>query len=955
MRFLYRICQNQKGLTSVEGEKQLPAISASASVEQPSPIQPTSQSSSTVSRLIEPLSSSAEQNTEQLPQTAAIRTSETSTPAVATVAATDTSSHKTTTVSVQPHIVSATTSVTQLSPITAAQITSVAPAEVPLNSASSQSLQTTFPGIRTQNRTKLINKSTNPSSITIAKAPSVSRLINPPASAVNKNLMRPLTIPVSRAPLPSSATVNNIPTQKQTPSVTVSKTRQQPAPAVTSKQTQDVACTEIPTQQPTSDTVTEELNQVPMTKTTAQSSSTDSTQTRSQPSSVADNILSKSDQVKSDDVPDDNKTKPSLSVGLGEVACKVLPEHVQSSESCTAYCKETPAVKCTDKLPTEVNREAVSESSVVTDIPPDTASKTKPNLANSVQQRTQIFARNSSILTKVTSDPTSNKAQLSTTKQQFQATRDTTKSPRVSQKVVDKKASKCLTSRKDKPDDSGKKYVREESSNILPNPEKKVEKQTSSIKCTPLASNNNNKLSNQSLQVLKNNQQILKKNDEIMRCPNIIKRTLILQRKPQDLLKPCSVQQRAQDDKSSSKKRSVMPAYAVKRPLGNSVDATEQNDMESAAKKWRLGIENNHNLSHDDKMSSELKVKCTSSSSDSQTPKNATGKSEASEASQIVPKAVTSTSQTPALVETTERQNNHGEQKNSLTDKMQSPIPVQRPAHKNHTNVLPKQCDSQSLNQSPKSESSTAKTVSTPPQIPASSSSAQNVKSPSIPVPAVAHCNGNTRLQRSSLKRKLDGRCNDVGALDLSASPRRQEQRPMMSIAQTLARRHHQQCPSPAPPPLSPLSSLSPFPVMSIPVRSPPPQLRIPVPQHNRSGHSQQQQRPSSLSSSSPSPPADTLPGCSRTGLQQQQPLDLYPSHLLPPSAVMFRQQLEMQRLWNSGKHSPNPRMEWFNDAKSIKSFENLVKTLQQQQGNRSSSFYPYNNNTTAAPNIHRK
>jgi hypothetical protein len=68
----------------------------------------------------------------------------------------------------------------------------------------------------------------------------------------------------------------------------------------------------------------------------------------------------------------------------------------------------------------------------------------------------------------------------------------------------------------------------------------------------------------------------------------------------------------------------------------------------------------------------------------------------------------------------------------------------------------------------------------------------------------------------------------------------------------------------------------------------------------------------------------------------------------------MFRQQLEMQRFWNSNKNSPNPRMDWFNDAKSVKSFENFMKTLQQQQGNRNSSFYPYSNKT-ATPNNHRK
>jgi hypothetical protein len=766
-------------------------------------------------------------------------------------------------------------------------------------------------------------------------------------SAVTKARIRPTATPVSKASLQCSATVSKTATQKQTPSVNNAKPRQQPAPTVTAKHTPLLAGAGMATQQPASEVAAKEVSEVPIVKTT---SSTDSMPSQNQSSSGADSSLPKGDQIMSGEIRDDNKeASPTLSAGLDDSAIKLLPKQVQPSESGAANCKETPAVNCVDRLPTEVNRKAVDESGFTATVPPDTGSKTKPSSVNSVQQRAHVLARNSSLLIKVTPDLTNNKGQLNTPKNQVQAGRDSMRSPRVNQKIVENHPSNCLTLRKDKPADSGKKDVREESLNIVPDTEKRLEKQATSTKSTPLASNNSNRTSQQSLQIIRNNQQILKKNDEIMRCPNTIKRTTqVFQRKSQDALKACA-QLRSQDDKSSSKKRCVLTTNPVKRHLVNFVDTTGRDDLEPAAKKWRPGVENNHKIMHGDQKTSELKAKCISNSNECQIPKNVTGKSDISEVTPIVPKTINSNFPLPAQLEITECQQNHGAQKNSLTDKVQSPIPLQRPAHRCHPNILSKQHEDQSRTQGPKFESLATKSDVTPPQIQGTSSYTRNVQQiPPVPVPAAAHSNVNTRLQPPSLKRKADGECNDVGALDLSASPRRQQQNAVMSIAQTLARRHQQHCPSPAPPPLSPLSSLSPFPVMSVPVRSPPPQLRIPVP-HHRPGHSQQQ-RPSSLSSSSPSPPADTLPGCSRTGLQQQQPLDIYSSHLLTPSAVMFRQQLEMQRFWTSGKNSPNPRMEWFNDAKS---FENFVKTLQQQQDNRNSSFFPYN--TTATRSSHRK
>jgi hypothetical protein len=692
-------------------------------------------------------------------------------------------------------------------------------------------------------------------------------------------------------------------------------------------------------------TAVKELSQAPVAKTAADLAQP-SNQSSFDDSSIAKNESGTNPCNNNETKPPSSFAPPPLPPARPDNSdCKALPAHVQSIGNFTVDSKETTGVGCVGRSPIEVNGKTAGESGVTTCVPPDTQSKVKPT-----QQHNQIFATKSSPFVKVTPDPSNNKVPHSTPK--LSTNQDTIRISRVNQKVMDKNASNCLTFRKDKFEDSNKKEFRKDSSNNISAPEKP------STKSTPLASNNINnniKVSQQSVQVIKNNQQILKKNDEIVRCSNNIKRPIhMLPRKPQDILKTYGAPVRTQEDKSIVKKRCVLDANPVKRPLVNPVDATQQKDVEPAAKKWRHGRENNLNVIHVAQKSSELKVKNAPSSGECQTTK-VTDKSDASEVSPTVSKSNNGQFQLPLLVERTERPKGQGGHKNSPTDSVQPTATAQRPAHSNQSNVLPKQHDIQHRDRTPKFETAAPKPDVISSQVSGSSACVRNMQSPSVPVPVAAHCNGNSRLQPPPMKGKSDGECNDVGALDLSASPRRQQQGTILPIAQTLARRHQHHCPSPAPPPLSPLSSLSPFPVMALSVRSPPPQLRIPVPQHHRSGHSQQQ-RPSSLSSSSPSPPADILPGCSRSGLQQQQqPLDVYPPHLLPSSALMFRQQLEMQRLWNAGKHSPNPRMEWFNDAKSIKSFDNFMKTLQQQQGSRNSSFYPYNNNTTAAPSSRRK
>lgn len=71
---------------------------------------------------------------------------------------------------------------------------------------------------------------------------------------------------------------------------------------------------------------------------------------------------------------------------------------------------------------------------------------------------------------------------------------------------------------------------------------------------------------------------------------------------------------------------------------------------------------------------------------------------------------------------------------------------------------------------------------------------------------------------------------------------------------------------------------------------------------------------------------------------------------MMSPAAVMYRQQLEMQRFW---KQNPSAGMDWFSDANALKKFENFMKTLQHQQGSRNSAFYPFHNNATAQH--HRK
>jgi hypothetical protein len=730
---------------------------------------------------------------------------------------------------------------------------------------------------------------------------------------------------------------------------------------VIKKQSPLVADTGLSARQTNPETSAKELSQIPVVKT-----ATDLAQPSNQPS-IDDSNTAKNDHHLSSTISgNSNKTKPSSPPVLPPPArpdnfdSNILPALVPIAGNLAVDSEDTTVANCVDRSLTEVDSRTSSASGLTTHVPPDPLNKVQLISAKSAQQRTQVFATKSSPLIKAAPDPSNNKTHLSTTK--LTANKDATRLPRVNHKVTDKHASNCLTFRKDKTEDSNRKNLKKDSPNNIITPEKLPEKPNT--KSTPLASNNSNnnnniKVPQQGVQVVKNNQQILKKNDEIMRCSNNIKRaTHMLPRKPQDMLKTYCTPIRSQEDKSTAKKRCVLASNPVKRPLSNPADATEQKDVEPIAKKWRHGVGNNHNAIHVAQKPNELKVKTAPTSGECQTTKKVAENSDSSEVSPIVSKSNNSHFQLPALIERTGHHKTQGVHKNTLTGSMQSSAALQRPAHSNQSNVFPQHHDIQRRDRTPNFETGVPNSDVISPQICGSSACVRNLQSPSVPVPSAAHCNANSRIQPPPLKGKPDGECNSDGALDLSASPRRQQQGNILSIAQTLARRHQQHCPSPTPPPLSPLSSLSPFPVMSLPVRSPPPQLRIPVPQHHRSGHSQQQ-RPSSLSSSSPSPPADLLPGCSRSGLQQQQPLDLYPPHLLPSSAVMFRQQLEMQRLWNAGKHSPNPRMEWFNDAKSMKSFDNIMKTLQQQQqqqhGSRNSSFYPYSNNTTTAPSNHRK
>ena len=968
MRFFFRISQSQKDLASVPLEKELNAVSNSPSVEQQSLTSAISHSPSHVSRSSEISSPKVDNDAEEKRPLAHSRGPDTLIKTAATTIFTQTPPNKTTAPDVQSHSVTpGTPSATQPSPAVAVESAkalptpveknSLSPATTPCDTSCSKLLQTHLAETSKQNSTRYE---------TVNETPLVSKPISPLTPDTTKEVIQASTMSnlSGRTPLQSSAAGSSNLTQQQTLSVSGNNNCQQPAPALVTKLPSLVADTKIPTEMPTSSTATQEISQASAAKTSSHPSSTYSRQPASQSSPSGETNVTKSDQALSSDVSNTTKTKPpsssSLPAGPVNAAHKFVPEQDQSSETVTDRCKQTELVDRKESLPTEVNSITEREPDTTMKVPPDTASTSKPVLGKSGQQRTQMFARNSSIST-AKPETLNNKTHLNTTKRP--SSKDA-KLPHVSHKVTDKHSNHGLSFRKDKLEDSDKKDFGKESSNNMSEPEKKQEKQITSPKNTPLSSNNsnnmcnnnnNNKAPQQSPQVMKNNQQILKKNDEIMRCVNTMKRAAqITQRKSQDIMKTFNVQHRGQEDKSSTKKRCVLATNPAKRLLVKPVDAAEHNDLEPVNKKWRLGTENNHKVIHVDQKSSHIKDKCISNSNECHTSKTVTEKPNVSEVAPIVSKTNRSHFQSLAPVEKTDRQNNHKVHRNSLADKAQSHLPAQRPTHNSQPSGLSKNYDIQSRTPVPKSEMSSTKREVTTPQVSVSSACNRTAQNPTVPVPAAAHSNANHMSQHPSLKRKLDGESGDVGALDLSASPRRQHQSAIVSIAQTLARRHQQQCPSPspAPPPLSPLSSLSPFPLMSLPVRSPPPQLRIPVPQHYRSGHPQQQ-RPSSLSSSSPSPPADMLPGCSRPGLQQQ-PLDIYPSHMLPPTAAMYRQQLEMQRLWNSGKHNPNPCVEWFNDAKSIKSFENFMKNLQQQQGNRNASFFPYNN-VTSATNNHRK
>ena len=446
---------------------------------------------------------------------------------------------------------------------------------------------------------------------------------------------------------------------------------------------------------------------------------------------------------------------------------------------------------------------------------------------------------------------------------------------------------------------------------------------------------NNNKVPPHNQQLIKNNQQILKKNDEIMRCVPVKRPAQPMPRKMSDIK---SSAQHREDDKTNAKKRRIPITNPMKRPL-NASD-TSQPD----AKKLRDILENNRKPAQPEQKTSQQKMRL---------PNPVAGQAPGIKSESGVNTAPNTLRNNyhvsmhlgPSEVKRREVSNQGTAKTNAISERVQTNTVPQRPPSTSQVNTGPPAA----IKLEPRSSKSDV------PQSPVR-------VSPQNATPAVAHTSRQCPTPLPpGLKGKPGAEADGMAALDLSASPRRQQHPSILSIAQTLARRQQLQCPSPAPPPLSPLSSLSPFPVMpGVPVRSPPPQLRIPVPQH-RSGHAQQQ-RPSSLSSSSPSPPADTIPNSSRMGpppQQQQSTPDMYAPHLISPATLMFRQQLELQRLLGAAKHAIPPGMEWYNDPNYIKRIENVMKSLQQQQNaGRNSPFYPYNNNnnnTAAATSNYRK
>ncbi|XP_066995031.2 protein suppressor 2 of zeste isoform X2 [Anabrus simplex] len=217
-----------------------------------------------------------------------------------------------------------------------------------------------------------------------------------------------------------------------------------------------------------------------------------------------------------------------------------------------------------------------------------------------------------------------------------------------------------------------------------------------------------------------------------------------------------------------------------------------------------------------------------------------------------------------------------------------------------------------------------------------------------------ANSKKNRVVSKRVMKRTDSQKHDGIGALDLSSTTRRsQHTADILAIAQNLARRQQMLAQTSTPtPPLSPLSSLSAFPVPNfVPVRSPPPPLRIPVPPTSTSGFRFQhphQQRPSSLSSSSPSPPAENGPSSSRSPRVGTSTHDVFSSpghqghHLPPPpppnSTLMYRSRFELQNPWHG---------EWYNDQL----MRRCLESLRRGEGIPSAPYFAYPTSTNSNSN----
>ncbi|KAJ9589063.1 hypothetical protein L9F63_017657, partial [Diploptera punctata] len=678
--------------------------------------------------------------------------------------------------------------------------------------------------------------------------------------------------------------------------------------------------------------------------------------------SSSSNISQKTDHIMNGFTKTGDELSP-LSSELNN--CKAKAQDEKSIVVCKTETEET-LISSDSRVIKEENKKistpSVSSGSSIT---------TKAALSKYVQQRLQTSAKKLSNPNKIASEASSTKGSPLVAKNQSQITKDANKI-RTNIKITDKAATinDKVISKKDTPQIKSIKDVKIETSNKeAGNVSTSTQKDTPNSDNTPNATVNNvntassnkninnnniNKVPQQNQQIIKNNQQILKKNDEIMRCVPVKRPIQPVPRKTQDVLKNALLN-RDIDDKTNVKKRRVTITNPIKRPAFNQSDASKTEHLQQPlSKKPRLAVENNRKPVHSDQKTSQLKVKFPNPNTDQNLPSPVIKTETKTEnTSNTLKNNVINNSNISMHVGTSELKSNEVKKQdnvknNSINDRVHSINTVQKHPNINHNTTTSKMFIAKTSSSNIKTGSQAIKPNSVSTVV---KGSPQNMTSP--PTPVAAHANGNPRLCPTplppSFKSKTGVEPDGAGALDLSASPRRHPHQSILSIAQTLARRQQHQCPSPVPP-LSPLSSLSPFPVMpGVPVRSPPPQIRIPIP-HHRSSHSQQQ-RPSSLSSSSPSPPADTIPSSSRMGPPQQQqqppppPLtpDMYAPHLMSPATLMFRQQLELQRLLAAGKHSTPPGMEWYNDPNSIK---RLMKNLQQQQSaGRNSPFYPFNNN----------